>query len=167
MTPEIIAGAVLLICMIMGVGLVFLGLPGTYIMLFGALLYDTITWSSELSAGTIILLVILVAFGELFGLLVRFAENRFASCVVGNTGALIGSAAGGALGAQQGLPGILIGIIVGGAFGALLFETVHYFNVLKASRASIGAFLGSVMGIFVKFEVCIVMLVIIAIGLTV
>jgi uncharacterized protein len=161
MMLETLAGGLLLICMIVGIALVFFGLPGTYLLLFGALLYDLITLSLEIGAGAIIVLSILVAVGEGFGAIVKATGTRFTSSFIGNAGALLGSVGGAVLGISQGLLGIIIGILTGGALGALFFELVHYLSVSKASRASIGAFFGATMGTFLKFELAMVMILVI------
>jgi uncharacterized protein YqgC (DUF456 family) len=165
MITDYVALGALISCLITGFVFVFFGLPGTYLLLAGALLYDLITWSWAIGSGSILFLVSLVAFGEAFNSIVGVAAARgFKSSFLGTVGAMIGTVVGGVLGIRYDFIGILSGILLGGLFGAFLLEFIRLVSVREAGVASMGAFLGRVMSIFIRFEAAMMMIVVIALS---
>lgn len=147
----IIAVLTLIIFCAAGLLLIPLGLPGTFVILAGACVYNLIHWSMEASFPVLAALLALAVFGEAaeFILGVRLARSR------GTSGpAVIGAIVGGIAGTFAGIPvpviGPVIGLFAGVFLGALLVELVLRKKPAAAFSSAAGAFYGRLGAVFAK-----------------
>ncbi len=159
MDPLLITAFVLLsvLCLI-GLIATPLGLPGTFVILAGAVLFNLVQWKMAISLWVLVLLLALAVSGEIleYWLGVRLAARRGASGA-----AIAGAIVGGLIGAFAGVPvpviGSVIGLFLGVFLGALLVELVLQKSLPRAWNAAIGAFYGRAGAILVKSMVGVAM----------
>ncbi|MCF8110331.1 MAG: DUF456 domain-containing protein [Desulfobacteraceae bacterium] len=147
----IIATAVLIIFCLAGFILIPLGMPGTFVIIAGAVLYNLITWSMAISAATLAALLALALVGEILEYILgmKLAQRRGTS-----RPAVIGAIVGGIVGTFAGIPvpvlGPLIGLFAGVFIGAFLVELVSGKNFSEAFHSAIAAFYGRLGAVFAK-----------------
>ncbi|MFP4193342.1 MAG: DUF456 domain-containing protein [Desulfobacterales bacterium] len=147
----IIALVVLAIFCLAGLVLIPLGMPGTFVILAGAALYNLITWSMSISAAVLAVLLVLALVGEILEYIlgVKFAQRRGVS-----RPAVIGAIAGGIVGTFAGIPvpvaGPLLGLFAGVFIGAFLVELVSEKKISDAFRSAMAAFYGRLGAVFAK-----------------
>ncbi len=126
------------------VGLVLPPLPGALLILAGLVLA---AWAEDFvyaGGGTIVVLAVLAALTYVVD---------FAAGVIGvkrfhaSRRAMFGAAAGAVVGLFFGVPGIFLGPLVGAALGEFSARR----DVAQAGRAGLGASIGLVLGIALKF----------------
>lgn len=157
--------ALILLALLCLLGLVItpLGLPGTFVILAAALLYNLIHWAMAISLWVLLLLSCLAVLGEIleYGLSVRMASRRGAS-----NAAIAGALIGGLVGAIVGIPvpviGSIIGLFLGVFIGAFLLELIFKKDAHRAFRAAVGAFYGRAGAILVKTMIGLAMTILIA-----
>ena len=153
---------VLVLCILLGFALVLFGLPGTYVIVIGALLYNLIAWSVEISWGTTAVLLVLALIGELFDVIASgIAVKKYGSSFTGMIGAVIGGIVGSIVGVPIPVIGSVIGLFLGGFIGAFVFELIRYRNMKKAWNAGVGSFVGRITSIFIKIVLALIMVLII------
>ncbi|MCC7344428.1 MAG: DUF456 domain-containing protein [Deltaproteobacteria bacterium] len=125
-----------LLAIVLGVLMVPLGLPGTWVIVVGGLLYSLIypfDGGASSAIGVNLILIGLAAFGELMEFLVGTLGSK--PLKVSN-GAIVCAFIGGIIGAVVGVPvflvGALIGIFLGAFVGAFVYEWVTLKNFGKA-----------------------------------
>ncbi len=147
----------LLLAGLAGLVLIPFGLPGLWVIVLGILGYGWLTDFRTLSAGFLVLVIVLALVGELVEAWVGF---RFAQRYGGSSRAGWGA---GLAGAIVGVPIPVIGSVIGGfvgAFaGAALFEYTRLRHTETAARAGWGAVLGRATAAAVKMGLGVVMLV--------
>jgi len=159
MFHEIIALIVLILFILAAFILVFFGMPGTFLILIGALIYNLITWSWSIGWTALIILLVLALLGELFDVVASAVTARhFGSSWVGVFGAVLGGIAGTVIGVPVPVLGSVLGLFIGAFVGATLFELVRQRSVRKGLRAGVGAFVGRITSIFVKLALAVMML---------
>lgn len=136
---------VLILCLVGGLILVPLGLPGLWVMVLGVIGYGWLTGFQTVT-GTIIGIALgLALLGEIIEWWLGF---RLARAYGGSRRAGWGALLGGLVGAFMGVPlpviGSMIGAFVGAAVGAALFEYTRERHTGMAVRAGWGALLGRV-----------------------
>ncbi|MFW6011261.1 MAG: DUF456 domain-containing protein [Desulfosalsimonas sp.] len=147
----IIAISVLIIFCLAGLILIPLGMPGTFVILAGAGLYNLITWSMSISAVKLSVLLALALVGEILEYILgmKLAQRRGTS-----RPAVIGAIAGGIVGTFAGVPvpvlGPVIGLFAGVFIGAFLVELVSEKNFSEAFHSAIAAFYGRIGAVFAK-----------------
>lgn len=157
----IAAAAVLILCSIAGIVLVPLGLPGTFVILAGAVFYNLIHGSMALSINVLAVLLGLAIIGEILEYIlgVSMAIKRGAS-----RRAAFGGIIGGIAGAFAGIPVFMIGPVIGlfiGVFaGAFLVELAVKKNAAASFRSAMGAFYGRLGAVLVKTLIGITMVII-------
>jgi hypothetical protein len=157
----IAAAVVLILCSLAGIVLVPLGLPGTFVILAGALFHNLIHGSMALSVKVLAILLGLAIIGEIleYALGVSMATKRGAS-----RQAAFGGIIGGIVGAFAGVPVFLIGPVIGlfiGVFaGAFLVELYVKQNAAEAFRSAMGAFYGRLGAVAVKTLIGVTMVII-------
>jgi uncharacterized protein len=143
---------------VIGLLLIPLGLPGTWLILLGILGYGWLTDFQQLSVGFIVLMVVLALLGEVFETWIGF---RYAQKYGGSSRAGWGALVGGLVGAVVGVPVPIIGSVVGGfvgAFvGAAVFEYTRQRQSGVAAKAGWGAVLGRAAAAAIKMALGIVM----------
>ena len=138
--------------------LIPLGLPGLWVILLGILGYGWLTDFRTLSAGLVVLAIVLALLGEVVESLIGF---RFAKRYGGSSRAGWGALLGGLVGAIVGLPVPIVGSVIGGfvgAFaGAAIFEYTRARHSEGAVKAGWGAVLGRAAAAAVKMAIGLVM----------
>ena len=160
MSAELSPVLILVISGVIGLLLIPLGLPGTWVILLGILGYGWLTDFQTLSVWFIALIVALALLAEVFETWVgfRFAQRYGGSSRAG-WGALVGGLAGAILGVPIPIIGSVIGGFVGAFVGAALFEYTRARRLEGSAKAGWGAVLGRAAAAAVKMAVGIVMLV--------
>jgi uncharacterized protein YqgC (DUF456 family) len=149
---------VLALVLVVGLVLVPLGLPGTWVILAAALAYNALTGSSAISGGSIIALLILAVIGEVieFTLAARYTRLYGGSRRAG-WGAIIGGIVGAIVGVPVPIIGSVIGAFVGSFLGALVAEWTRGTETRAAARVATGAFLGRVFATAAKVGIGVAM----------
>ena len=148
----------LIVACLAGLVLIPFGLPGLWVILLGILGYGWLTDFRTLSAGLVVLAIVLALLGEVAESLIGF---RFAKRYGGSSRAGWGALLGGLVGAIVGLPVPIVGSVIGGfvgAFaGAAIFEYTRARHSEGAVRAGWGAVLGRAAAAAVKMAIGLVM----------
>ncbi len=137
-------GIILLVaCILTGLVLIPLGLPGLWVMVAGVLAFGWLSDFRTVGVWTIVLVVGLAFVGEVLEAWIGF---RFARAYGGSRSAGWGALIGGVVGAIVGVPipiiGSVIGAFAGSFLGAALFEYAREQRAEVAARAGWGAVLG-------------------------
>jgi len=156
-----LAVLVLALCLVAGLILVPLGLPGLWVMVGGVLGYGALTGFRTIGIATIAIVLGLAFLGELvewwvgFGLTERYGGSRRSGW-----GALIGGIAGAMVGVPVPIVGSVIGAFVGAFAGAAVLEYSVSRAPTVAVRAGWGAVLGRAAGAAAKIALGVVIAVI-------
>lgn len=156
-----IALLVLALCLVVGLVLVPLGLPGLWVMVAGVLGYGGLTGFRSVGVATIAAVLGLAFGGEIlewwigFGLARRYGGSRRAGW-----GALLGGIVGAVVGVPVPIIGSVIGAFVGSFGGAALFEYSLSGTAATAMRAGWGAMLGRAAAAGAKVAIGVVIAVI-------
>lgn len=129
-----------------GFALTILGIGGTFVVLAGALLYNLITWSFQITLTTLIIVAVLAVLGEILEWFVTFVSSKKKGVSGwGIFGTIVGAIVGGILFSPLfPILGSVAGIIVGAAAGAFIFELIRKQDFRKAWKAAKAALLGRV-----------------------
>jgi uncharacterized protein YqgC (DUF456 family) len=152
---------VLVLCLVVGLVLVPLGLPGLWVMVAGVLGYAGLTEFRSVGTATIAVVLGLAFLGEIlewwisFGLARRYGGSRRAGW-----GALLGGIVGAVVGVPVPIIGSVIGAFVGAFGGAALFEYSLSGTAATAARAGWGAMLGRAAAAAAKVAIGVVIAVI-------
>jgi len=158
---QFIGYALFWLCMLIGIFVIPLGMPGTFVIAGLALFQGLLTGFSTLSLQFVLILFVIAVCGEVieffFGAL---AAKRFG----GSKYAMLGAVGGGFIGAVWAtgiLPivGTLLGAFVGAFAGATSLEFLHRRQLEHAFRVGWGAFLGAIGGKVTKITIGIAMVV--------
>lgn len=158
----ILALLVLIAFCLAGLVLTPIGLPGTFVILAGAIVYNLIQWAMALSLLVLGVLLGIALVGEVleYVLSVKLASRRGAS-----NPAIWGAVIGGIIGAVVGTPlpvvGSVVGLFVGVFLGAFLVELVLQKDAARAMTSATGAFYGRVGAILTKSLLGVVMIILI------
>ncbi len=145
------AYTILAIFSLLGLAATPLGLPGTFVIFAGAVLFNLVQWKMVISLWMLAVLLGLAAAGEVleYWLGVKLAAKRGASGL-----SIAGAVIGGLIGAFAGVPvpaaGSVIGLFLGVFAGAFAVELVFKKSLAAAFDAAIGAFYGRAGAILVK-----------------
>ena len=152
--------------LLIGVIIVPLGLPGTFLIAVAVLLHGYFTGFVPFSISLIIWLFIIAAAGELIEFFFGAASARkFGGSRKAMWGAILGGFAGAILGSGVApIIGTIAGALAGAFCGAALFEFLTNKDAKAAIRVGFGAFLGALGGRFTKVMLAIVMVVLTAIN---
>jgi uncharacterized protein YqgC (DUF456 family) len=157
----LLIGLLVVFCLL-GIVLVPLGLPGTFVICAAALFYGLATGFAEITLKTVILLLGAALFAEGIEALAGIAgAKRYGS---GNW-AVAASIAGGIAGAVAGAPlffgaGSIPGALAGAFAAAFAVELLGGKSSGEAFRAGWGTFVGRLAGTIVKGAVAVAMTVI-------
>ena len=149
------------LCLVVGLVLVPLGLPGLWVMVGGVLGYGALTGFRTIGIATMAIVLGLALLGELvewwvgFGLTRRYGGSRRSAW-----GALVGGIAGAVVGVPVPIVGSVIGAFLGAFAGAALFEYSLSRIPTVAMRAGWGAVLGRAAGAAAKIALGVVIAVI-------
>jgi uncharacterized protein YqgC (DUF456 family) len=149
---------VLGVSLLVAILLIPLGLPGTWIIVGLAAIYDWVSHTQTVGATTILGLLVLAGVAEIVEF---FLAGRFTRRYGGSRRAAWGAVIGGLIGAVVGVPvpiiGSVIGAFVGAFLGALVAESSRGTAPTAAVRVATGAFLGRVAAAAVKVGIGCVM----------
>jgi len=159
---HVIGLLLLLIACLASLASLLVGLPGTFLIFFAALVYgwatgfDTVTWST---AGGLFLLALVGEGLEFFAGAAGAAGERPSRRV------MVGALAGGVVGGLVGTPllfgvGSLLGALVGAFVGAALAVISEGGTMSSALSTGLAAFRGRLLGFVLKAAVAVVMLVV-------
>ncbi len=132
--------------------LIFVGLPGSWIMFAGIIVYALIAGLSSIGWAYLVIMAALLIIGEI-------VESTLGIVVVAGKGAtrwgILGTFLGGIIGAIAGaaiipVAGSIIFALVGAFSGAVLCEYIYYNSLDQALRTGFFAFIGKLLAIFVK-----------------
>jgi len=152
MTVEQIVGLVLaLLIMLIGVaGCVLPGIPGTPLVLIGAIAHRLYFGGASVNLWVLAILLVLT----LFSIGVDYLASTLGAKKLGATWrGMTGAVVGALVGLFFSIPGILLGPFI----GAFLFELLGGYEYKQALKAGVGAFLGLLAGAVGKFAIAIVM----------
>ena len=144
--------ALALIIMIIGLlGCVLPAIPGTPLVLIGAVAHRLYFGASSVNNWVLVALILLT----LLSLLLDYLASTLGARKLGATWrGMLGAIVGAIVGLFFSLPGILLGPFL----GALLFELLGGYEFKNALKAGVGAFLGLLAGALGKCAIAVVMI---------
>jgi uncharacterized protein YqgC (DUF456 family) len=140
---QTLAVLLLALCLVVGLVLVPLGLPGLWVMVGGVLAYGALTGFRTVGIATMAIVLGLAFLGEIvewwvgFGLTERYGGSRRSGW-----GALVG----GIVGAMVGVPVPLVGSVIGAFLGAFAGAALFEYSVSRATTVAVRAGWGAVLG---------------------
>jgi len=152
-TLSAIGHIVYVLLLLIGLLLVPLGLPGTWLMVVVAFVYSMLTdfQTGQNDIWVLVVIVALAILAELFEFGIGVIGSK--KLKVSNK-AIISSLIGGFIGAILGFPiiliGSLIGLLIGVFVGAFIYEIFEQKNFIKALTTSMACFFSRVTAMFVK-----------------
>lgn len=155
---EVLGILLLSLCILAGLLLVPLGLPGLWVIVAGILAYGWLTDFRTVSVGLIALALGLAFLGEILEAWIGFRyAKRYGGSRSAAWGALIGGIAGAIVGVPVPVIGSVIGAFVGSFLGAALFEYLRAGQAEIAARAGWGAVLGRAVAAAAKTALGVVL----------
>lgn len=153
-----IAVVLLAIALFAALLLVPIGLPGLWVMVGIALLFDLLVGGPGVGVGAIVGVALLAAAAEVLEFVLggRMAR-RYGGSGRAEWGAIIGGLAGALVGVPVPLLGPMIGAFAGAFVGALVAELSMRRGARAATRVAAGALVGRALAIVVKVGVGAVM----------
>jgi uncharacterized protein len=142
-TAELSPILILITAGIVGLLLIPFGLPGLWVIVLGIVGYGWLTDFQTLSAGFMILVVVLAILGEVFEAWIGF---RYAQRYGGSRRAGWGALVGGLVGAIVGVPIPIIGSVIGGFVGAFIGAALFEYSAARKSAGAVKAGWGAVLG---------------------
>lgn len=129
------------------------GLPDTFLIFLGALIYAIWTKFFEVNLNLILILAGLMVFGYFLDYLgAALGAKKFGASKLGVLGAILGGFLGLIL---LSLPGLAIGAI----FGTVVFELIFAQKDFQAAlKSGVGTFLGLLFGILAKIIIIVLMI---------
>jgi uncharacterized protein YqgC (DUF456 family) len=149
---------ILALTALVGLVLVPLGLPGIWLIVGAAAVYNPLTGTEAVGTWTIIGVLVLATIAEVieFTLAARFTRQYGGSKRAG-WGAIIGGMIGAIVGVPVPVIGSVIGAFVGSFAGALVAEWSRGTSTGPATRVATGALLGRVAATAAKIAIGFVM----------
>jgi len=160
---EVFAHIMFWLVMIVGVAIIPLSLPGTFLIVANSFVYGWISGFSELTICFLVILLAIAIFVEALEFFIGAAvAGKYGASKQGMFGAILGSIVG-AIWMMPILPfiGPLIGAFVGAFVGATLFEYIKSSDWEKAIAIGFAAFLGQLGGVLTKMTAAIAMIVLV------
>ncbi len=141
------------------VGIVIPGLPASPLILFGAIIYGFGFGFDKIGLTIYIILGILTGISLIIDYLGSlFGAKKMGASVFGIIGAIIGLIVGFII-------GNIWGLLIGPFIGAFLGELIKRRKAKPSLKAGLGATLGFLGGFFLRFPICIAMIVLIIWGI--
>ena len=161
MILEIIAVIIASLVVLVGLVITLFGLPGTFVVLSAAIIYDLITWSWGVSKLALVVLLVIALLGELLEwVFTLYGAKKFKTSTFAIIGLIIGTIAGAIIGVPIPIIGSVVGALLGAFIGAFVFSYIEHRRFQKSMEAGIGAFLTRIGIIFMKLFLAVVMAVI-------
>jgi len=139
----------IVVVMLIGSGLagaILPALPGPILIFAGILLAAWLEDFQWLGATALVIMLVLALIAHAMDFLAGMAGARGGGA---SRAAMLGAAIGAVVGLFFGLPGLLIGPFA----GALVAEFLSMGDIFHATRAGVGAWLGTLVGISVKMAI--------------
>lgn len=151
------AVVILVVVLVGALLLIPLGLPGTWVMVGAALVYNAVVRGS-IGTLTLVGTLVLALVGELleFSLAARYTR-RYGGSRRAGWGAILGGFAGAFVGVPVPVVGPVIGAFLGAFVGALIAELTVRGDHRAATRVATGALLGRVSAAAMKIALGMVM----------
>jgi uncharacterized protein YqgC (DUF456 family) len=148
------AFGILTIVLILSLVLIALGLPGLWVMIASAVVYNITTHTYAIGWFTLISVGVLAVIAEVieFTLAGKYARKYGGSRRAG-WGAMLGGIAGAFMGVPVPIVGPLIGAFIGSFVGALVGELSTGSTKTGAAKAATGALVGRVVATAMKMGV--------------
>lgn len=148
------AFAILTIVLILSLVLIALGLPGLWVMIASAVVYNVTTGTSAIGWFTLIAVTVLAIIAEFieFTLSAKYAR-KFGGSRRAGWGAMIGGMAGAFMGVPVPIIGPLIGAFIGSFAGALIGELTVGSSGTASARVATGALIGRAVATAMKMGV--------------
>jgi uncharacterized protein YqgC (DUF456 family) len=148
------AFVILTLVLIVSLALVALGLPGIWVMIASAVVYNLTTHSDAISWVTLIGISVLALVAEYFDFTMT---GKYARKYGGSRRASWGAMLGGVVGAFVGVPvpiiGPVIGAFIGSFIGALIGEKSAGSTASDSARVAGGSLIGRALGTALKIGV--------------
>ena len=161
MILEIIALIISALFFLAGIIITIFGIAGSFVVLLGAVLYDVITWSWQISPRTLLILLGIACLGEIFEWVFSvYGAKKFKMSNISIIGFIIGTIVGAIIGVPIPIIGSIIGAFIGAFLGAAIFSFIELHDVQKALKAGIGAFVTRIGVMIMKLFLIMIMLVI-------
>jgi uncharacterized protein len=125
-------------------------MPGTPLILLGALIYAAVTRFGVIGVGRLVVLTMIAALAYALEHLAGAAGAKRSG---GSRWAVIGAVVGGVLGFVIFPIGVLLGPIVGAVIG----EFLHAGNLQQSVRTGVGTLVGALLGAVAHFALALVM----------
>jgi uncharacterized protein len=152
-TPLEYAGlTIFILVLLIGFFSILMGLPGTLVILFDAVVYALVTGFDKIGFKILLALIVISAIAESLEFLLGITwAKRYGTSKRGIAAALIGGVIGALLLTPVFLGlGALIGSFVGAILGAFVVEVFSQKGLKPAARAGFGALMGRLAGLFAK-----------------
>lgn len=155
------------IALLIGLVLIPIGLPGSWLILAAAFLFGLSTGFEDITGNVVLLLLGLAVLGEAVEFLLGiFVAKRYGASKYGLWGAFFGGIAGGIAGTGI-LPivGSILGAMFGAFIGALIMEGLGELRSDQRLRAGFGALIGRVIATTMKLGIGLIMVFLIVLRL--
>src|SRR5829696_845912 len=148
------AFTILTLVLILSLALIALGLPGIWVMIASAVVYNITTGTSAVGWFTLTAVTIIAIVAEIFEFTMsaKYARKYGGSRRAG-WGAMIGGMAGAFMGVPVPIVGPLIGAFIGSFIGALAGELTVGSSKSDSARVATGALIGRVVATAMKMAV--------------
>src|SRR5256885_1347149 len=137
--PALLLGA----CIIFGLVLVLLGLPGLWVMVAGVAGYGWLTGFRSVGVATIAVVLGLAFVGEIIEAWLGF---RFARTFGGSRRSAWGALVGGIVGAVMGVPVPIVGSVIGAFLGLFAGAALFEYSLSRTPDTAVRAGWGAVVG---------------------
>jgi uncharacterized protein YqgC (DUF456 family) len=160
---NIAALTLLILLSLTGFAAIFFTTFGTLIILAGAIIYALITGLEVITLKTLLILLVVYAFGELieyFSIII--GAKKFGASNAAVVGAIVGAIPGAVIGSAFFGIGIIFGTFLGIFLGAFLVEFILQRDLIRSLKAGTGGILGRLGSILGKVIIALIMFWIIA-----
>jgi len=131
------------VCIILGLLLVPLGLPGLWVMVAGIVGYGWLTDFRSIGVATIAVVLGIAFLGEIIEAWLGF---RFARTFGGSRRSAWGALVGGIVGAAMGVPVPVLGSVIGAFLGSCVRAGLFEYSLSRAPHSAVRAGWGAVVG---------------------
>jgi uncharacterized protein YqgC (DUF456 family) len=148
------AFSILTLVLILSLVLIALGLPGLWLMIASAVVYNITTHTDAIGWFSLIVVTILAIIAEIieFTLSAKYAR-KFGGSRRAGWGAMLGGMVGAFMGVPIPIVGMLIGAFVGSFAGALVGELTTGSSGRDSARVATGALIGRALATAMKMGV--------------
>lgn len=150
----ILAIVIFLILSLVGVLVIPLGIPGTFIIVVAAGITGLLTGWNVVSLSLFLIFLGLAIFGEVGDYLFSIASGKkYGASKYSLIGSFIGAVVGSILGLPLPIIGNLLGAFLGAFAGAFITEFILGSDLLQAMKSGIGVLFGKIFGSIVKVTI--------------